>query len=84
MYLLRLILDDCSGNIYLINQQKGDPYYEDRVRFPVYDPLAMTPWKDLSPEDQQLRLDYYGGAGTPFPNKKRNISEKQFQKRMKY
>ena len=72
-----------QGNIFLINQQKGDPYYEDQVTFPVYDPLAMTPWKDLSPEDQQLRLDYYGGAGTPFPNKKRNISKEQLQKRMK-
>ena len=61
-----------QGNIFLINDIKGDPFYTDQVTFPTYDPIAITPWKNLSKEDQKKRLDIYGGAGTPFPRVKGN------------
>lgn len=36
---------------------------------PVYDPLAITPWAQLSKEDQKLRLEKYGTVSTPYENK---------------
>ena len=36
---------------------------------PIYDPLAITPWAQLSKEDQKLRLEKYGTVSTPFENK---------------
>jgi hypothetical protein len=35
---------------------------------PIYDPLAITPWSQLSKEDQKLRLEKYGTTSTPFEN----------------
>lgn len=36
---------------------------------PIYDPLAITPWAQLSKEDQKLRLEKYGTVSTPYENK---------------
>lgn len=36
---------------------------------PEYDPLAITPWAQLSKEDQKLRLEKYGTVSTPYENK---------------
>jgi hypothetical protein len=62
-----------SGQVYLINEDKKDPYFGDQVTFPLYDPLAVTPWNMLSTEDKKLRLEIYGSEGTPIkgyaPNK---------------
>lgn len=35
---------------------------------PEYDPLAITPWAQLSKEDQKLRLEKYGTTSTPYEN----------------
>ena len=36
---------------------------------PVYDPLAITPWAQLSKADQKLRLEKYGTVSTPYEKK---------------
>lgn len=36
---------------------------------PIYDPLAITPWAQLSKEDQKLRLEKYGTVSTPYENR---------------
>lgn len=35
---------------------------------PYYDPLAVTPWDMLKPEQQKERLKKYGKSGTPYAN----------------
>jgi hypothetical protein len=35
---------------------------------PIYDPLAITPWAQLSKVDQKLRLEKYGTVSTPYEN----------------
>ena len=35
---------------------------------PYYDPLAITPWDMLKPEQQKERLKKYGKSGTPYAN----------------
>lgn len=50
-------------------EPQGVRYYEelnDKVKFPYYDPLAVTPWQDLTPEEQVERRDKYGDTGTPY------------------
>ena len=33
---------------------------------PIYDPIAITPWAQLSKEDQKIRLEKYGTISTPY------------------
>lgn len=50
-------------------EPQGSVYYEeaeDAVMFPYYDPLAVTPWQDLTPEEQVERRNKYGDTGTPY------------------
>ena len=43
-----------------------------------YDPLAVTPWNDLSPEDKVKRVEQYGTTGTPDdPNYAGDISSNE-------
>jgi hypothetical protein len=51
-----------------IKPQGVRDYFEtnDIVKFPYYDPLAVTPWQDLTPEEQVERRDKYGDTGTPY------------------
>lgn len=46
----------------------GVDILKDRVEFPQYDPIAVTPWDMLSPEKQKIRLQKYGVKGTPYAN----------------
>ena len=41
----------------------------DSATVPVYDKLAVTPWKELSDKQKIQRLQYYGGSGTPYSDK---------------
>lgn len=72
-----------QGEILLINEDKEDPYYTDRVYLPVYDPIAVTPWNKLSSEEQKARLKYYGGSGTPFSNINKTVTHNEFSERIK-
>ncbi len=50
-------------------EPQGVRYYaepNDKLKFPYYDPLAVTPWPDLTPEQQVERRDKYGDTGTPY------------------
>lgn len=41
----------------------------DSATVPVYDKLAVTPWKELSDKQKIKRLQQYGGSGTPYKDK---------------
>jgi hypothetical protein len=43
-----------------------------------YDPLAVTPWDMLNPQQQKQRLDQFGTSGTPYadPKYKQQITQK--------
>ena len=41
----------------------------DVAEVPVYDKLAVTPWKDLSDKQKIKRLQQFGGSGTPYKDK---------------
>lgn len=41
----------------------------DYADVPIYDKLAVTPWKDLSDAEKLKRLQKYGGSGTPYKDK---------------
>ena len=42
--------------------------HADISKSPYYDPLAVTPWDMLTPQQQKLRLKQYGTIGTPYDN----------------
>ena len=41
----------------------------DYAEVPIYDKLAVTPWKDLTNAQKIKRLQKYGGSGTPYKDK---------------
>lgn len=57
-------------NEIIDNQGNYDMLYDDVATVVMYDPIAVTPWNQLTPEQKKVRLDKYGTSGTPMdPNK---------------
>ena len=57
-------------NEIIDNHGNYDMLYDDMATVVMYDPIAVTPWNQLSSEQKKVRLDKYGTSGTPMdPNK---------------
>lgn len=64
-------------NEIIDNQGNYDMLYDDIATVVMYDPIAVTPWNQLTQEQKKIRLDKYGTSGTPMdPNKIRTSSTK--------
>jgi hypothetical protein len=50
------------------NENHNDPLYGDVVDMYGYDPLAVTPYHMLTPEQQKMRNERYGGTPPPHHN----------------
>ena len=47
--------------------------YGDVAESPYYDPLAVSPWDMLTPQQQEGRLKQYGISGTPYDSPKQSL-----------
>lgn len=56
----------------------------DVVEIPHYDPIAVTPWDMLTPEQQQIRLKEYGTQGTPYNGSTTSTIQEQPQQKTKF
>ena len=62
-----------TSRVQYENITKNHPLEGDQVDLYGYDPLSITPWDMLTPEQQKQRVAQFGNNGTPYTNKKSGI-----------
>lgn len=62
-----------TSRVQYENIDKNSNLQGDQVDLFGYDPLSITPWDMLTPEQQKQRVAQFGNNGTPYTNKKSGI-----------